>query len=72
MRYYWLALATLFARTSLVFAQQPPGGSGGRLNGYVARWEKEMHNLQTLVVQCKRTEKDKTFPRVIFQGVSSS
>ena len=72
MRYHWLALATLFVGTTLVFAQQPPAAPRppDKLDDYLARWEKEMHNLQTLVVQCERTEKDKVFPGVdVYWGV---
>jgi TIGR03009 family protein len=76
MRFSWSALAGVLLGAALASAQQPPTQPAGAqppavaldparnpLDAHLMRWEKEMKSVQSLVVQCKREEKNKTFQR---------
>ncbi|MCS6850924.1 MAG: TIGR03009 domain-containing protein [Gemmataceae bacterium] len=56
MRSHWISVASLLLGALPLAAQQP---APNRLDTLLQRWEQEMKSVQTLVLQCSRTETDK-------------
>jgi TIGR03009 family protein len=75
MRYFGLALVTIILLTAAGTTQQPSATTldpaHNRLDALLLRWEKEMMNIQTIVVQCTRTAVDKTFQTAdVYEGTA--
>jgi TIGR03009 family protein len=71
MRYLFLALSGLLVWAAVAAAQQPPAQApkaqpapdpnAKKLDELLQRWEKEMKSVNTLSLDCTRTEKNNTF-----------
>jgi TIGR03009 family protein len=56
-----LALAVLLLGATVALAQQPPAPDQSKLPAHLQGWEKSIAGVETLVVECNRTDKKVTF-----------